>query len=334
MRQGSTRGPPSTCAAGRGAVEPVKVTHLRKVVLGSPEPEELGHFYENVWGLRCVASIGGSVYLRGSGNEHHILEIQPSALAKVIGYAVALEDHDAVDRAASELGSTRGIAVCSEPAPINAPGGGYGFTIADVDGRRIELSTAVEAAPTLVRTGRVEPVKISHLVVNSPRAEHFTEMFVDVLGFRLADEMPHMMFLGCNSDHHSVAVTRAPHSSLNHIAFELPSVDDMLNGVALMQENGYDVIWGPGRHGPGNNTFGYFVAPNGQVIEYTSEVDQVRDADDVAPKMWLPEEMRVADAWADPTSARPTSRARELMLGNEEDEIVGPSVMARGEVEQ
>jgi catechol-2,3-dioxygenase len=312
----------------------VHVTHQRKVVLGSPDPEGLARFYDEVWGLRIVASTGGNVYLRGSGAEHHILEIRNSPRPTVVGYAVALEDHDAVDEAARVLSTTRGIVMCSQPAPIEEPGGGYGFAISDADGRRIEISADVESARALVARSRTEPVKISHLVVNSPRAEDFTEMFVDVLGFRLADEMPHMMFLRCNSDHHSVAVTRSPHASLNHIAFELPTVDDMLSGVSRMRESGFEVIWGPGRHGPGNNTFGYFLAPNRQVIEYTSEVEQIEQGDDVAPKMWMPEDIRVNDSWADPASARPTPQARELMLGTEEEMTGEPSVLALKEAER
>jgi catechol 2,3-dioxygenase-like lactoylglutathione lyase family enzyme len=314
------------------------VTHLRKVVLASPRPERLADFYEQTWGLRRVESPRSDhFYMRGSGPEHHILVIRPASRPAVVGYSLGLEDRDAVDQAAKEMGTTRGVMVCSSPGPITEPGGGYGFSISDVDGRRIELSAEVEGVEEVAEVaaagaGRpVEPVKISHLVVNSPNAEDFAQLFVDVLGFRTADEMPHMLFLRCSTDHHSVAVVRAPHASLNHVAFEVPTVDDMLRGIEQMNERGYEVLWGPGRHGPGNNTFGYFLAPNRQVIEYTSEVQQVFDEEEVAPKMWLPEEMRVYDSWADPASARPTARTRELMLGESEALVGRPSVVNEDE---
>jgi hypothetical protein len=35
------------------------------------------------------------------------------------------------------------------------------------------------------------------------------------------------------------------------------------------------VRWGPGRHKAGNNTFSYFVTPNGFVAEYTAELERV-----------------------------------------------------------
>ena len=307
----------------------IHVTHLRRVVLGSPRPERLADFYEQVWGLRKVAALGDTLYLRGTGSEHHILVIRPCAQPAVLGYSLGLESRDAVERAARELSARRGIVVRSPAGPIVEPGGGYGFQVSDVDGRTIEFSAEVEVAPPAPAGAGpgTEPVKISHLVLNSPQAKELTELFIEVFGFRLADEMPHMLFLRCNTDHHSIAIVPAPHASLNHVAFEVPTVDDMLKGVDALSEQGFEVLWGPGRHGPGDNAFGYFAAPNGQVIEYTAEVQQVYDEDDVSPRMWLPEEMRVHDAWADPDSARPTPETRKLMLGEPEPAEAEPSVV-------
>ena len=45
-----------------------------------------------------------------------------------------------------------------------------------------------------------------------------------------------------------------------------------------MKKHGFNVEWGIGRHGPGDNVFGYFVEPNGFVVEYTAEVQQVDEA--------------------------------------------------------
>jgi len=45
-----------------------------------------------------------------------------------------------------------------------------------------------------------------------------------------------------------------------------------------MRDAGYVIEWGPGRHGPGNNAFNYFVGPDGVVIEYTAEVQQIDDS--------------------------------------------------------
>ena len=50
-----------------------------------------------------------------------------------------------------------------------------------------------------------------------------------------------------------------------------------MRGIGRLRDAGYPPVWGPGRHGPGNNVFGYFVGPHGGVIEYTAEVEEVGD---------------------------------------------------------
>jgi hypothetical protein len=209
------------------------------------------------------------------------------------------------------------------PSDLDQPGGGYGLTIADVDGRTIELSADVETAPAAAYDAPIRPTKISHVVINSPQADAYGELLTDVLGFALSDELPHMLFFRCNTDHHSLAIARAPHASLNHIAFEVPTTDDVLAGIDQLNEHEYETIWGPGRHGPGNNVFAYFVAPNAQVIEYTAEVEQIDLDDPPAPRVWKPEDTKLVDDWADPASLRPTAEARDAMLGQPEPVVQG-----------
>jgi hypothetical protein len=72
-----------------------------------------------------------------------------------------------------------------------------------------------------------------------------------------------------------VAYAPADLPSLNHIAFEMRDIDAVMRGIGRMNDAGFPIVWGPGRHGPGDNVFAYFVAPFGGVIEYTAEVSEV-----------------------------------------------------------
>ena len=45
-----------------------------------------------------------------------------------------------------------------------------------------------------------------------------------------------------------------------------------------MRDSGYPLEWGVGRHGAGNNVFGYFAGPEEFPIEYTAEVMQIDDS--------------------------------------------------------
>jgi catechol 2,3-dioxygenase-like lactoylglutathione lyase family enzyme len=296
------------------------VTHLRRVGIITPDPEGLAGFYEQVWGLTISGRREGTVYLRGSGTEHHLLAISPGARPSVRLIGLGLADAGAVDEFAARLSALPEIRLLSQPRELTDPGGGYAAALADPDGRVVELSAAVSEVDPAAGVATVRPVKLSHVVLNSARGDAFSRLLVDALGFRLADEMPHMRFYRCSADHHSIAVTNAPYASLNHIAFEVPSCDDVLRGIGNMTAHGFETVWGPGRHGPGNNVFGYFAAPNRQVIEYTAEVEQIPPGADPPARMWLPGEISVRDPWAAPDSARPTAHARELMLGDPEDQ--------------
>jgi catechol 2,3-dioxygenase-like lactoylglutathione lyase family enzyme len=124
---------------------------------------------------------------------------------------------------------------------------------------------------------RDRPIQLTHAVLNTVDQDAAERFAVAKLGFIVSDRTAHMRFLRCNRKHHCVAYAKAAVPSLNHIAFEMKDTDAVMRGIARLREAGYESVWGPGRHGPGNNVFGYFIAPYGGVIEYTAEVSEVGD---------------------------------------------------------
>jgi hypothetical protein len=101
------------------------------------------------------------------------------------------------------------------------------------------------------------------------------QWFCDVLGFKVSDWLGDFMcFLRCNMAHHRLAVLPGP-PCLNHVAYDMLSVDDMMTGINRLKQKGTDIRWGPGRHTAGNNTFSYFTTPAGFAVEYTSELEDV-----------------------------------------------------------
>src|SRR5688572_28779820 len=129
------------------------------------------------------------------------------------------------------------------------------------------------AVPAL--TDKDKPIQLTHAVLNSADQEASERFAVEKLGFIVSDRTAHMRFLRCNRKHHCVAYAKATLPSLNHLAFEMSGVDAVMRGIARLREAGYEAVWGPGRHGPGNNVFGYFIAPYGGVVEYTAAVSEV-----------------------------------------------------------
>ena len=139
------------------------------------------------------------------------------------------------------------------------------------------------------------PQKISHIVLHSPDNKAMARFFVDVLGFRVSDWIGEFMcFLRCNSAHHRIAILPGP-PCLNHVAYDMLTIDDMMSGVRRLKQDGVDIRWGPGRHVAGNNTFSYFATPNEFGVEYTSELEEVDESAWVA-KVYNPAE-GTKDRW-------------------------------------
>jgi catechol 2,3-dioxygenase-like lactoylglutathione lyase family enzyme len=272
------------------------ITHLRGVAITAQEPKDLLDFYENTWGLERVGtSPTGGLRLRARAQEHHVFTLEPGdghSLERITLAAGSAADVDEVTRRASEAGVT----VESGPGTIASDVySGYSVVLRDPEGRRVEVNADVPAylgAPARA----YGPDRLSHIVLNATDLAASKDFFIRVLGFRISDwyENEQMVFLSCNELHHCVVLAPGEWTSLNHVAFEVASSDEVMRSLGRMRKAGYDTIWGPGRHGPGGNVFSYFVDPVGNVIEYTAELIVLDDSWE--PHSWVrsPEN---ADVW-------------------------------------
>ena len=289
-----------------------RVTALRGVELNVLDLNESADFYQKVWGLEFVAREGGVMYLRGGGTEHHILTLHEAPRASLHSIDFAAQDARAVDALHAQV-CALGVEVIAAPKVRSAvAGGGYAFSLRTPEGQILSISAEVGRHETVFKDSS-KPMKLSHIVLNVEDIDKQNRFFCETLGFRLSDATERMDFVRCSSDHHSIALARGHGAGLNHMAYEVPNFDGLMRGAGRMKHSGFDVEWGVGRHGPGNNIFSYFVEPNGFVTEYTAEVEQIDEATHMAgtPEYWA-KKMPMPDRWG---MALPSQRLREAMSG-------------------
>ena len=231
---------------------------LRSVELELPDVAKAADFLSGPWGLAPAGSAGGTQFFRGTGTHPYILSIAKASAPAVVAITFSGSEE--------EIGKT--------DRTFDVPGGGKGYEIRGPENQTYRFITDTVVEPL---KDRDKPIQLTHAVLNTVDQEAVERFAVEKLGFKVADRTAHMRFLRCNRKHHCVAYAKAALPSLNHIAFEMSGVDAVMRGIARMREAGYEAVWGPGRHGPGNNVFGYFIAPWGGVIEYTAEVSEVGD---------------------------------------------------------
>jgi catechol 2,3-dioxygenase-like lactoylglutathione lyase family enzyme len=279
------------------------ITHLRHVDLAIPDYERQLAFYTGEWGLTKVAEDSGIAFLAAEGSpERYIIRLRkdPGKRLDLVSFGAA-SDAD-VDALAMRL-IAKGVTLASEPAALATEGGGYGLRFFDLDGRTIEVSARVAPrAHRKIEEQESIPVRLSHVVLNGTDPDRTAAWYADTLGFQLSDTLAGadmgtvMNFMRCNPRHHSIAFARGPHVALHHVSFELRGIDEFMRGTGRILRSGTRMVWGPGRHLAGSNTFAYFLDPSSNTIEYTTELQEL-DEDAWHPHVYDMHDDTVQDQW-------------------------------------
>jgi predicted enzyme related to lactoylglutathione lyase len=255
-----------------------RVSEIRYVGYATTDVATELAFYKDTWGLEEVPASDGMHYLKTVGHdEHHVVRLRQGTDNRIDVIAFAADSAADVDRLAAQA-EAAGARIIHAPRALASPGGGYGFRCFSPEGLPFEVSSDV-ARGSQREVGRWEalPVRISHIVLHAKDHKAAVRFFEEAFGFRVSDWLgDFMVFLRCNSAHHRLALLPGP-PCLNHVAYDMTGVDGMMRGIKRLKGVGRDVVWGPGRHTAGNNTFSYFVSPAGFPVEYTSELEYVDD---------------------------------------------------------
>jgi catechol 2,3-dioxygenase-like lactoylglutathione lyase family enzyme len=292
------------------------IAALRSVAIEVPDLVRAEAFYTEVWRLEVAARGEGATYFRGTGADAYLLALHAgSEPPRIRHVTLRARSADALS-AVAEAAVLAGGRVVAPIRTLQDPAGGTGLTIRDPDGRLFQIvhgdSRRTETRSEMrseVTAALDRPHRLAHAVLNSHDVASTQRFLERALGFVLADRTRIMAFMNCDRDHHSLAIGDTDNDALNHIAFLMPSLDAVMRGGGRMRDHGHPIEWGPGRHGPGNNTFNYFIDPFGVVIEYTADVAQIDDSYDVrGPTDWTWPPGRV-DQWG--IGIGPTDRLKQ-----------------------
>ena len=257
----------------------LRVNKLRYVGLAVPDFAAERQFISETWGLKEAEKDGDVSYFSAeSSSEPYVFRLRKADEKRIDLISLGAEDQQAVDALAKRLANA-GTKLISEPQTLDAPGGGYGFRFFDPDGRTVEIASDVtKRAGRELRRGESIPARLAHVVMHTGDIKKTVAFYEQQLGFRVSDWLGDFMcFIRCNEWHHSLAFLPGP-PALNHVAFEMKDLNEMMRGLGRLLKSKATLGWGPGRHTAGDNAFAYFVVPSGNVLEYTAEIERVNDA--------------------------------------------------------
>jgi len=275
------------------------ISHVSSVGLAVPDLRQATAFYRDLWQLDLVTTEGDRAYFGAGTAESHILRLRESKTPRIDLVTFSARSEAGVDDIAERVGRSSQGQLVLDPTARQDLGGGYAARFFDCDGRLVEVAAGVaKRGFREVEPGESRPRHISHVVFNTPDIQRTRSWYERTLGFKISDWVKDFFcFLRTGQTHHIVAFAQSKHASLNHVSFELRGVDEFMRGTGRLMRHGIRPVWGPGRHGAGDNTFSYFREPTtGYVMEYTTELQQILDEATWTPKVWgtSPEE---TDQW-------------------------------------
>jgi catechol 2,3-dioxygenase-like lactoylglutathione lyase family enzyme len=232
-------------------------------------------FYTEIWGLTIADAAAGSVFLRGTGTDPHILALHAGAASTMRSMTFRVAPGSDIAALCAAMVAD-GATLLHAARDADEHGGGRIAAVRDPQGRMIRLVHDDRLAARLTDDAD-RPERLAHVNFNSDDTDRDVRFFTDAMGFVLTDRSKMMAFVRTNDDHHSIVIADAAVNTLNHVAFQMPTWEGVMRAAGRMVDHGFPIGWGPGRHGPGDNVFTYFVDPFGFVIEYTAEVLQVDD---------------------------------------------------------
>ncbi|HYU19084.1 MAG TPA: VOC family protein [Chloroflexota bacterium] len=273
----------------------IKIEKVGRVGLSVNDLSKSAAFYSDDWGLAVTEEADDTIYLRTVAAEHHSVSLTAGQQGGLLEVGLQVAGADALDRAAEELAAA-GAPILKAPGPADRPGVKRNLRLRDPDGHSLELYWGDEAVTEDYGNRNVKPEGLTHVVLRTVDIDRAQAFYREHFGFKESDwNGHHMVFLRCNEIHHQLAFVHAETPGLHHVAFEVRDFLEIAKGVYYLGEKGVPRLWGPGRHGAGNNLFSYFWDPEQNVVEYTTDI--IRIYDDAAWKVTIWPGRDTVDLW-------------------------------------
>ena len=140
---------------------------------------------------------------------------------------------------------------------------------------------------------------LQHLTFASKDVEKFQNFYQRKLGFQVTDRVVKSTgelatcFTTSNHEHHTIACFKSSQNGMDHHSYEAGEWNNIKIWCDHFAQNNIKLMWGPGRHGPGNNLFVFIEDIDGNWIEISAELETVIGR---PPKNW-PQEEKTLNLW-------------------------------------
>ncbi len=262
--------------------------YLHHLCFESPNPEKLSEFYGKIMQMK-PESIGGNAWLC-SGKNRQIL-IKEGMKNRLEFAAFSCRDEEGLNLLKERV-KKEGIEVIKLQPDLFQ---NDAISIVDQDGHNISFGLS---KPNM-NAESVLNGPLQHLTFSTLNVEKFVDFYVGKLGFCISDRVLHSngnlatCFVRSNHEHHTVACFKSDRIGVDHHSYEAGEWNVIRDWCDHFASMNIELMWGPGRHGPGNNLFVFVEDPDGNWIEISAELEVIHDR----PSKDWPQEERTLNLW-------------------------------------
>lgn len=262
--------------------------YLHHLCFESPNPEKLSDFYGKIMQMK-PQSIGGNAWLC-SGKNRQIL-IKEGMKNRLEFAAFSCRDEEGLNLLKERV-KKEGIEVIKLQPDLFQ---NDAISIVDQDGHNISFGLS---KPNM-NAESVLNGPLQHLTFSTLDVEKFVDFYVGKLGFCISDRVLHSngnlatCFVRSNHEHHTVACFKSDRIGVDHHSYEAGEWNAIRDWCDHFASMNIELMWGPGRHGPGNNLFVFVEDPDGNWIEISAELEVIHGR----PSKDWPQEERTLNLW-------------------------------------
>ena len=254
------------------------ILRLSHVDIKVPDLDLAAAYYTEIMGLGITEQTDDRIFMKCWDEEdHHSLSVRYDPRTGLDRFSFKVENEDDLDDLERRV-ENYGFAVhrISRGEEI---GQGESIRFETPSGHEMELVFDVEKVgnalgkvnPRFEPEGHkgIAPPRMDHLLINAEEVGEATKFYMDVLGFRLTEQIidaeGHQIGTWMERSHspHDLAVVSGPNGALHHFAFWLDDWDHVRQAADILAYNAIQVDVGPTRHGVTRGNTIYFFDPMG-----------------------------------------------------------------------
>ena len=264
----------------------ISLNHLE---IESRDPKRLAKFYSNVMDMKINMLTNKKFLCEGPGRKIIIKTGENNTL----GYAgMVCKNEENLERYKEFLKKNK----CKINAFVSEFYQSGSFSLQDPDNNMICFGV-LKKENYFFSKGIYAPLQ--HITFASEDVERFENFYQRKLGFQVTDRVVKSTgelatsFTTSNHEHHTIACFKSSQNGVDHHSYETGEWNNIKIWCDHFAQNNIKLMWGPGRHGPGNNLFVFIEDVDGNWIEISAELETVIGR---PPKNW-PQEEKTLNLW-------------------------------------